>query len=138
MKNRIISSVSYIILGALLILTPTVLFPTCSIEKMKMACYYTGRAEIGLGVLIVALGIVVIALAKQTIRVGISIAQIGIGILALLYPIKLIGLCGMSEMDCRIQTFPAIIVISILLMIVSALNVWYIARKERKTIETQK
>lgn len=135
MKNRVLSSAVYIVLGILLVLTPTVLLPTCNSESMKMACYYTGRAEIGLGILIIILGGILFVFSKEEIREGISIAQIGIGVLILLYPTKIIGLCGMSDMDCRVQTFPALIVISVILIVVSVVNILYITRKKQKTGE---
>lgn len=132
MKNRLITSFIYIVLGVLLILIPTKLFPVCSSGNMKMSCYYTARAELGLGALVILLGAAAILSANDGIRGGLSIAQFGIGILVLLYPTKLIGLCKMSDMKCRIQTLPALIVVGVLLIILSAVNAVYLIGKEWK------
>ena len=64
MKNRVIVSTIYILIGILICLIPTYLYPVCNGE-MKMACYYTKQAEIGLGILITLLGIVFIAAKNE-------------------------------------------------------------------------
>ena len=88
MKNRVIVSTIYILIGILICLIPTYLYPVCNGE-MKMACYYTKQAEIGLGILITLLGIVFIAAKNENIRIGISISQLLVALLVFLYPIKL-------------------------------------------------
>lgn len=126
MKNRIIFSLANIILGVLLILVPTVLLKPCSHEEMKMACYYTSRAEIGIGAFIIFLGVAT-ALAKgKEIRTGISIALLGAGILAIAFPLKLTGLCGMSSMACHVKTLPGIVVVSVLLEALSIINIVFL------------
>lgn len=119
--NRIITSLLYILGGLLVILTPTVLFPICQSE-MKMACYFTKQAEIGVGALILALGIVSVLFADKKARLGISIAQFFNGVLVLLLPLKLTGLCKMSDMACRAKTLPALIVISVLILVLAGAN----------------
>ncbi len=130
-KNRVIVSGGFILLGFLLIGATRLFFPECNSEDMKMACYYTAYAERGLGILIVILGIAALAFSKKEIRGGISIAQIGVGILVFLYPLKLIGLCKMADMDCRVRLFPAIIVIGVLFFILAAGNSVYLIRKDQ-------
>lgn len=86
-----IVSVLYIFLGIVLVLIPTKIFPVCDSEKMKMACYYTKQAEIGLGLLVTLLGIISTVFKNSNVRLGISLSQLGAAILVFLYPIKLIG-----------------------------------------------
>lgn len=126
MKNRLISSLIFILAGLFTILAPTVLFPVCESE-MKMSCYYTKQAEIGVGILIIALGIVSVLFSSSKVRLGISIAQFFNAILVLAFPLKLTGLCKMSEMACRAGTLPALIVISVLLLIAAGVNAGYLA-----------
>lgn len=132
MKNRIIVSVLYIVLGILLVLAPTKLFPVCSVGEMKMACFYTKQAEVSLGIVITLLGIVSLFIQETNIRIGISVSQLGIASLIFLYPTKLIGLCKKSDMLCRIQTFPAICVVGVLLCVVSITNIGYYIYSRRK------
>ena len=78
MKNRVIVSTIYILIGILICLIPTYLYPVCNGE-MKMACYYTKQAEIGLGILITLLGIVFIAAKNENIRIKPTIKLISPG-----------------------------------------------------------
>ena len=128
MKNRITIALLFILTGLLIALAPTVLFKVCSTEKMKMACYYTRGAEIGLGILIAALGAVYFFFENKGTRIGISIAQFLNAVLVLAYPLKLIGLCKNSEMDCRVKTLPALIVLAVILGGAAAANVIYLAK----------
>ena len=70
MKNRVISSIVFILLGAFIILTPTVLFRVCDSTEMKMSCYYTEKAEIGVGAVIAALGLLSLFTKDAKIRIG--------------------------------------------------------------------
>ena len=129
MKNRIIIAASFILLGLLIILAPIVLFPVCESEK-KMACYYTKEAEIGIGILIAALGVVYFFLKNKSARLGIAIAEFFSAGLVLLYPLKLTGLCKMSDMACRVKTLPALIVLAIVLVAISLGDLFFLAKSE--------
>ena len=129
MKNRIIFAAAFILLGLLVILAPTVLFPVCESE-MKMACFFTKKAEIGVGLVIAALGVIYFFLKNKDIRLGISIAQFLNAGLALAFPAKLTGLCKMSDMACRVKTYPALIVLSVLLALTAAVNIVFLIKSE--------
>lgn len=129
MKNRIIFAAAFILLGLLVILAPTVLFPVCESE-MKMACFFTKKAEIGAGLVITALGVIYFFLKNKDIRLGISIAQFLNAGLVLAFPAKLTGLCKMSDMACRVKTYPALIVLSVLLALTAAANIVFLIKSE--------
>ena len=129
MKNRIIFAAAFILLGLLVILAPTVLFPVCESE-MKMACFFTKKAEIGAGLVIAALGVIYFFLKNKDIRLGISIAQFLNAGLVLAFPAKLTGLCKMSDMACRVKTYPALIVLSVLLALTAATNIVFLIKSE--------
>ncbi len=126
MKNRFIIAALFILAGLLVILIPTVLFPVCESE-MKMACYYTKQAEIGVGAVILLLGIVSALFSDKKTRSGISIAQFLNGALVLALPFKLTGLCKMSDMACKAKTQPALIVIGVLILVIAGVNFGYLA-----------
>jgi hypothetical protein len=132
MKNRIVSGGAVIIFGLLIALGPQFLFKVCPVvDGMYMKCHWSARAEIGIGgPLIAGLGIALIVFANSKIRLGLTIGIFLSGVLALLIPHALIGGCAMHSMSCRKITFPAITVISILLLIGAALNAFYLARKK--------
>jgi hypothetical protein len=133
MKNRIISGGTTIVCGLLIALGPQFLFKVCPVvDGMFMKCHWSARAEIGIGgPLIAGLGIALIFFADSKIRLGLTIGIFLSGVLALLIPHTLIGGCPMHSMPCRKISFPAITVICILLLIATALNGLYLARKKK-------
>lgn len=124
MKNKLITALLFILSGLLVILIPTVILPICQSE-MKMACYFTKQAEIGVGAVILALGVLTLFSSKKT-RLGISYAQLLNGILVLALPLKLTGLCKMSDMACRAKTLPGLIVIGVLIIVLAGVNSGYL------------
>jgi hypothetical protein len=132
MKNRIISGSAVIIFGLLIALGPQFLFKVCPVvDGIYMKCHWSARAEIGIGgPLIAGLGIALIFFANSKIRLGLTVGIFLSGVLALLIPHVLIGGCVMHNMACRKVAFPSITVIAILLLIGTALNAWYLARKK--------
>jgi hypothetical protein len=98
---------------------------------MIMKCHWSAQAEIGVGAVIAALGIALIFFANPKTRLGLSIGIFLSTVLALLIPHALIGGCVSHTMPCRKITFPSVTVISILLLITTALNVLYLARKKQ-------
>ena len=131
MKNRIIFTAAFVLLGLLVILAPTVIFPVCETE-MKMACFFTKKAEIGVGLLIAAIGVVSFFLKNKDIRIGLSIAQFLNAALVLALPLKLTGLCKKSDMACRVKTLPALIVLSVLLAVTAAAEIFILAKSEQE------
>jgi hypothetical protein len=131
MKNRIISGGGVTAFGLLIALGPQFLFKVCPVMgDMIMKCHWSAQAEIGIGALIAALGISLVFFTNLKTRLGLTVGIFLAGILALLIPHALIGGCPMHAMPCRKITFPALTVISILLLISAALNGLYLARKK--------
>jgi hypothetical protein len=131
MKNRIASGAAAIVFGLLIALGPQFLFKVCPVRgDMVMKCHWSAQTEIGVGGLIALLGIALIVFASPQTRLGLTIGIFLSGVLALLIPHALIGGCAMHTMPCRKITFPAITVISILLLIGAGLYAVYLARKK--------
>jgi hypothetical protein len=131
MKNRSISGAGVTAFGLLIALGPRFLFKVCpAMGEMYMKCHWTAQAETGVGALIAALGIALVIFASPKTRLGLTVGIFLAGILALLIPHALIGGCPGHSMPCRKITFPALTVISILLLISAALNALYLARKK--------
>ena len=131
MKNRIMLGGGVVVFGLLIALGPQFLFKVCPIRgDMIMKCHWSAQAEIGVGALIAALGIGLIVFANPKTRLGLTIGVFLSGVLALLIPHALIGGCPGHLMPCRKITFPALTVISILLLIAAAINALYLARRK--------
>jgi hypothetical protein len=137
MKNQIISGGAVIIAGLLIAAGPQWLFAVCDpkADGSFMLCHWSARAEIGAGGLIAALGAALFCFSSPKIRLGLTIGVFLSGVLALLIPHWLIGGCAMHSMRCRTVSFPAITVTGILLLIVAALNMVYLARKMNRLDE---
>jgi hypothetical protein len=131
MKNRIILGGAAIVFGLLIALGPQFLFKVCPVmDGIYMKCHWSAQGEIGVGALIAALGIALVIFTDPKTRLGLSIGIFLSGALVLLIPHALIGGCAMHSMPCRKIAFPAITVIAIMLLIVTALNTLYLARKK--------
>jgi len=124
MKKVIISGGIITVLGLLIALGPQFLFKVCSMSCGCCGdiptCHWTARAEIGIGMLIAALGLCFIVLNDPKTQLGLMIGIFLSGIVALAIPHALIGGCEMKTMACHRVAFPAITVISAVLLIGSA------------------
>jgi hypothetical protein len=135
MKNRILSGAGIIVLGLLISLGPQFLFKSCGPVVSQigggpswMKCHWSAQAELGAGALAAVLGLAILLSASREIRIGLLAGVFFSAILALLIPHALIGGCPMSTMPCRAVTFPAVTVLAILLLPVSAGNMLYLIR----------
>jgi len=80
MKNKPTVGIIAIVLGVLIALIPTAIFPACTnkIELMDgktlfMKCHWTAMAELLVGILIVLTGILIIGFKKHETRLALSI-----------------------------------------------------------------
>lgn len=129
MKNKLFASIPSIILGILIAIAPLTFAKVCQTEGgMHMACYYTGRAALGIGIVIAVLGIVAF-FVKENVRIGLSIAVIVNSLLMIAVPTFLIGVCKSPMMHCASVTRPTLIVLSVLALVFAAISV-YLDSKE--------
>jgi hypothetical protein len=87
-------------------------------RQIPMKCLWSARAELALGIPLLVLGILMaIAAYKESIR-SLSILAIVLGIMIILVPTVLIGVCSNPDMDCRSVMQPLMIVVGILIILV--------------------
>jgi hypothetical protein len=132
MKVRIFGGSAAAVMGLLIAAGPQFLFKVCGPAAGGgfMRCHWSAQAEIGTGALIAALGLASLFFASPKIRMGLVIGIFLSAVLALLIPHGLIGGCAAHSMACRKTAFPAITVISILLLTGAGLYTVYLARKK--------
>ena len=132
MKNKIINALFYIIAGTLLITGPHTLFKVCDTTEKIMKCWWSTRAEAAIGGLIVFSGIILLFLKSKDALQTINLSNIAAGIAGILIPSVLIGGCGKVTMPCRSLTFPAIYVISAVIILFSIANLIYFKKSAGK------
>lgn len=130
MKSRPTAGIVVIVLGALIALIPSVIFPVCKDmiqltngKALYMRCHWTAMAELLMGVLIAIDGVLIIAFKKFETRLALNIMLFPFGLTALLIPTTVIGMCETITMPCRIGTKPALIVVSVIIMILAIGNI---------------
>ncbi len=135
MRNRLVFGILTIIIGLLIAFGPQTIFPVCGVHEHSeeaMKCFWTARAELGAGVLISLLGLLAVLTDSARIRLGLTAAVLLNGILALLLPTVLIGVCGSTRMACRALSLPALSVLSGLLIAIAIINGVYLNRINKK------
>jgi hypothetical protein len=140
MKKSIISGAIISVLGLLIALGPQFLFRVCSTSCSCCGdiptCHWTAQAEIGLGLLIAALGLCFIVFNDSKTQFGLSIGVFFSGIIALFIPHGLIGGCEEKSMACHRVAFPAITVLCAVLIIGTALYVYFTEIKKSPAVNT--
>jgi hypothetical protein len=133
MKKSIIIGTVVITLGLLIALGPQFLFKVCVHgESGYPHCHWSAQAEIGMGLLIVALGICMIVFTDSKTQMGLTIGIFLASITALFIPHALIGGCGSMAMACRRVGFPAITIESIMLLVFSTVVAVYSEMKNHQ------
>ncbi|XKM14309.1 DUF4418 family protein [Orbaceae bacterium ac157xtp] len=139
MTNKLLISVLVFLIGLLVITVPLYIFPVCnpmvmddghghtSIKMMK--CFWTARAELGIGLVVIACSLVLFIAKNALIRLGISYALIFIALLIGAIPTVLIGICPNTMMLCNMGTLPALMLLSGALLLISIVNSIYLCKK---------
>ena len=94
MKNKYVVGALLLVLGLLIAIGPQKIFPVCEFNPEKaMKCHWMGRAEIGVGAVVALIGVLQMVMDHAKVRMGLSMAAVPMGLLTLLLPTKLIGVC---------------------------------------------
>ncbi len=133
-----IIAIVLMVLALVLIVVPS--FFTCashgkaiqlpSGKSIPMKCLWTARAEIGLGVLLLAVGALLFVSRKLESRRFLSILALILGIFIILVPTALIGVCLNPDMTCVVVMKPALLLIGIVTGALGiAATAWSFTRK---------
>jgi drug/metabolite transporter (DMT)-like permease len=123
-----------VLLGVLIILSPWVIFPVCEMHglfvetkagmQLPMPCGYTARAETGIGALIAVAGGLLVARRTTETRQAVGIFSTAAGLLVILYPTILIGMCRLADHPCRQLTLPALELLGAAVIIIGGYLLW--------------
>jgi hypothetical protein len=76
-----------------------------------MVCFWTARAEMGIGLLTV-FGALLLLTGSDERRLGITLMLAGTAVVGALIPYALIGVCERETMPCRAGTLPGLLLLS--------------------------
>ena len=135
-SDKMISGIGalLIILGILVILTPWILFPVCEVEGMylktasgmqqPMKCGWSARAETAMGALIMLAGGLIIVRGTPETRQAAGIFTVAFGVLVIVFPTILIGMCMLADHPCRQLTLPALEILGVIVILVGGFLLW--------------
>ena len=126
-----------VLLGIVIILAPWVIVPVCEQygnyvttttgTKLPMPCGWTARAEGGVGALIVVGGGLLIYRSTPETRQAVGVFSVAMGILVILFPTVITGMCKMADHPCRMLTLPVLEILGIIVILVGG---YLILKKE--------
>jgi hypothetical protein len=88
-------------------------------KSIHMKCHWTSLAEIGVAVPLALVGLFnITSKRKETLRI-INVIGLALGVMTILFPTVLIGVCAKPDMPCRMIELPALVLSGILVIIAS-------------------
>ena len=130
-KNKI-TGIVIALLGLLTALIPTVIFKVCAAMDGKfMKCHWTSQVEVALGIAVLVLGLLIVLAKENAASSAYAVASAINGVLVILIPTVVIGVCGSADMPCHSGTKPALIIAGSLIVVVALINtISYLASKK--------
>jgi len=136
-----VAALSLIILALLIAIVP--IFSDCLSagrmltladgREIPMKCHWTGRAELGLGLPLLAVGLTMFFSRRKESKRNLGIVGVTLGVVTILLPTVLIGVCGMPDMPCHAIMQPALTLMGILVIGISLAVVILNWRREQET-----
>lgn len=132
MNKTKITGIVIALLGLLTALIPTVIFKVCAAMDGKfMKCHWTSQVEVALGITVLALGLLIVLAKENAASSAYAAASAINGVLVILIPTVVIGVCGSADMPCNSGTKPALIIAGALVIVVALINtISYLASKK--------
>ena len=122
-----VAAFSLIILAVLIAILP--IFTDCQAagqmmtlangKQVPMKCHWTGRAELGLGLPLLTVGLTMLFSRRRESLRNLGLVGISLGIVTILLPTVLIGVCAMPDMHCHSIMEPALILMGVLVVGIS-------------------
>lgn len=121
--------------GLLVILVPTVILPVCQgmVETktgnlIPMRCFWTARAELAVGGLLLLTGLLHAFSRSAETRRTLSGLVLALGVTTILVPTLLIPTCASPDMACNLGTKPALLLLGGITIVLGAAGWWGVRR----------
>lgn len=92
-------------------------------RSIPMKCHWTARAELVLGVPLLAVGVMLFFSRRRETRIALGILGVILGVFAILLPTVLIGVCMSADMLCNSLMKPALILTGSLVVVISVASI---------------
>ena len=133
MNKTRLTGIVIAVLGLLTALIPTVIFKVCEAMDGKfMKCHWTSQTEVAVGIATLVLGVLIVLSKEKAAGAAYAVASAINGVLVILIPTVVIGVCGSADMPCHSATKPALIIAGALIIVTALINaVSYIVSKKK-------
>ena len=133
MNKTRLTGIVIAVLGLLTALIPTVIFKVCEAMDGKfMKCHWTSQTEVAVGIATLVLGVLIVLSKEKGAGAAYAVASAINGVLVILIPTVVIGVCGSADMPCNSGTKPALIIAGALIIVTALINaVSYIVSKKK-------
>ena len=98
-----------------------------------MACHWAEQAVFAIGISIVIISLLVLFIKNRKFKAGAAAAVIPSALMAAIIPNNMINLCMMDTMRCHSTMRPFVIIASVIIIIIAAVDIFMnIRAKENK------
>ena len=91
-------------------------------KSIPMKCHWTALAEIGVAVPLALIGLFNITSKRKETLQTLSVIGLALGVMTILFPTVLIGVCVNPDMPCRMIELPTLILSGILVIVASLIG----------------
>ncbi|MDR2604271.1 MAG: DUF4418 family protein [Desulfovibrio sp.] len=106
-------------------------YATGDSEAEHAVCFWTAKAEAGLGGLVIFASLLLFFAGSPEQRSGITLMLAGVAVLGALIPSELIGVCRQESMPCRAGTLPALLLLSGFFFLFALSHSVYLIRRRK-------
>jgi hypothetical protein len=93
-------------------------------KTIPMKCHWTGRAEVAVAVPLAGVGILFLLGRRKETRRALAVVAALLGLMAILLPAWLIGVCSAAEMVCKMTMEPILMLAGVLTVVLSGVALW--------------
>ena len=121
-----------IVLNAIFFVGIQTIFAPCEPHEdgTWMTCHWAGEALLGIAAVMLVMSLLHLLPLRTGMKEGLVIAMIPVSFLIIVLPGRLIPLCMMETMRCHVIMQPAVTVIAVLKMGLSAVYLWQHRKEE--------
>ncbi len=127
-KIRFIYGIITFIVGLVLSVGLQTVFEVCPVTEKIMKCHWSGRALIGIGVILIIASILIILFKKPGEQKILIINVLALDVVGILIPKVLIGGCSDSMMTCQSLSYPVVYLVSGISIVISVIYFIYLLK----------